>query len=177
MYTLLYLKWITYKNLLHSFLSNSSGPEFLFNNTLFQQENLPSIFTTMFWELAVCQVLCEFLCVGLFIYHPNNSASESEVAQLCPTLCNHMDCSLPGSFIHGIFQARILEWIAISFSRGPSQPWDQTPVSHIEGRCFTVWATREAQQLCKVDVNHPHLRHEKIYIQRLICPELKLGMW
>ena len=63
--------------------------------------------------------------------------SESEVTQSCQTLCNPMDCSLPGSFIHGIFQARILEWIAISFSRGPSQPWDRTPVSHIEGRCFT----------------------------------------
>ena len=41
---------------------------------------------------------------------------ESEVAQSCPTLCNPMDCSLPGSTIHGIFQARILEWVAISFS-------------------------------------------------------------
>ena len=42
--------------------------------------------------------------------------SESEVAQLCPTLCDPMDCSLPGSSIHGIFQARVLEWVAISFS-------------------------------------------------------------
>ena len=43
--------------------------------------------------------------------------SESEVVQLCPTLCGPMDCSLPYSFIHGIFQARVLEWVAISFSR------------------------------------------------------------
>ena len=43
--------------------------------------------------------------------------SESEVAQSCPTLCNPVDCSLPGSSVHGIFQARILEWVAISFSR------------------------------------------------------------
>ena len=41
----------------------------------------------------------------------------SEVAQSCPTFCDHMDCSLPGSFIHGILQARVLEWVAISFSR------------------------------------------------------------
>ena len=41
---------------------------------------------------------------------------ESEVAQLYLTLCDHMDCSLPGSSIHGIFQARVLEWVAISFS-------------------------------------------------------------
>ena len=45
-------------------------------------------------------------------------ASESEVAQLCPTLCNPVDCSPPGSSVHGILQARILEWVAISFSRG-----------------------------------------------------------
>ena len=62
--------------------------------------------------------------------------SESEVAQLCPTLCDPMDCSLPGSSIHGIFQARVLEWVAISFSRGSSQPRDRTWVSLIVGRCF-----------------------------------------
>ena len=44
------------------------------------------------------------------------SKSESEVAQSCPTLCDPMDCSPPGSSIHGIFQARILEWVVISFS-------------------------------------------------------------
>ena len=47
--------------------------------------------------------------------------SESEVIQSCPTLCDPIDCSLPGSSVHGIFQARVLEWIAISFSRGSSQ--------------------------------------------------------
>ena len=67
----------------------------------------------------------------------------SEVAQSCLTLCNPMDCSPPGSSIHGIFQARILEWVAISFSRRSSRPRDWTPVSHIIGRRFTVWATRE----------------------------------
>ena len=54
-----------------------------------------------------------------------------------------MDCSLPGSSVHGIFQAIVLEWIAISFSRRSSQPRDWTWVSHIIDRCFTVWATRE----------------------------------
>ena len=47
-----------------------------------------------------------------------------EVAQLCLTLCDPMDCSLPGSSVHGILQARILEWVAISFSRGSSRPRD-----------------------------------------------------
>ena len=67
------------------------------------------------------------------------------VAQSCPTLCNSMDCSLPGSSVHGILQARILEWIAIPFSQGSSWPRDWTRVSCIAGRFFTIWATREAR--------------------------------
>ena len=66
----------------------------------------------------------------------------SEITQSHLTLCDPMDCSLLGSSIHGIFQARLLEWVAISFSRS-SQPRDWTQVSHTVGRCFTVWATRE----------------------------------
>ena len=50
--------------------------------------------------------------------------SESEVAQSCPTLCDSMDCSLLGSSVHEILQARVLEWVAISFSRGSSRPRD-----------------------------------------------------
>ena len=60
-----------------------------------------------------------------------------EGARFCPTLRDPTDCSSPGSSIHGIFQARVLEWGAISFSRGSSQQRDQTRVS-----CFTVWATK-----------------------------------
>ena len=52
-----------------------------------------------------------------------------------------MACSLPGSSVHGIFQSIVLEWIAISFSRGSSQPRDQTRVSRIVDRRFTIWAT------------------------------------
>ena len=63
----------------------------------------------------------------------------SEVAQSRPTLCDPMDCSLPGSSLHGI----LLEWVAISFSRGSSWPWDWTRVSCIPGRRFNLWATRE----------------------------------
>ena len=62
------------------------------------------------------------------------------------TLCDPVDCSLPGSSVHGILQARILEWVTISFSRGSSRLRDRTRVSHIGGRCFNVWATREAQR-------------------------------
>ena len=56
-----------------------------------------------------------------------------------------MDCSLPGSSVHGILQARILEWVAISFCRRSSQPRDRTQVSCIAGRFFTNWAMREVQ--------------------------------
>ena len=69
--------------------------------------------------------------------------SESKVAQSCPTLCNPMDCSLPGSIVHWIFQAKILEWVTIAFSRRSSRPRDWTRVSRIVGRRFTVWANRE----------------------------------
>ena len=71
-----------------------------------------------------------------------------------------MDSSLPGSSVHGILQARILEWVAISFSRGTSPPRDWTQVSHIAGRCFTLWATREALQW--------HIGHLPTGVGRLI---------
>ena len=57
-----------------------------------------------------------------------------------------MDCSLPGSSIHGSLQARVLQWVAISFSRGSSRPKDRTWVSYTAGRLFTNWATRESQE-------------------------------
>jgi len=66
------------------------------------------------------------------------SERESAVAQLCPTLCDPMDCSPPGSSVHGILQARIVEWVAISFSRGSSRLRDRTHVSRIAGRCFNL---------------------------------------
>ena len=78
---------------------------------------------------------------------PSDIDIDIEVAVSCPTLCDPMACSLPGSSVHGIFQARVLEWVAISSSRRSSPSGDWTQVSHIVGRRFTVWATREA--LCK----------------------------
>ena len=67
---------------------------------------------------------------------------ESYIAQSCPTPCNPMDCSLPEFSVYGIFQARVLEWVAISFSRESSQSRNRTQVSHIVGRHFTVWTTK-----------------------------------
>ena len=60
------------------------------------------------------------------------------VIQSCPTLCDFMDCIPPGFSVCGILQARILEWVAIPFSRGSTQPGDQTQVSCIAGRSFIV---------------------------------------
>ena len=63
------------------------------------------------------------------------------------SFCNPMDCSLPGSSVHGILQARILEWVAILFSRASSQPRDKNWASCIAGRFFTIWATDKSNIL------------------------------
>ena len=73
-----------------------------------------------------------------------------------PTLCDPVDCSPPGSSVHGILQARILEWVVISFSSGSSQPRDRTWVSRISGGFFTVWATRDASY-AKYIMQNPRL--------------------
>ena len=74
-----------------------------------------------------------------FILYSLLKNKKVKVTQSCLTLCDPMD-----SVVHGILQARILEWVAFPFSRGSSQPRHQTQVSYIAGRFFTVWATREA---------------------------------
>ena len=75
-------------------------------------------------------------CLNILYPH-----SEVKVTQSCLTLCNPMDYT-----VHGIVQARLPEWVAFPFSRGSSQSRDRTQVSHIAGRFFTSWATREAQE-------------------------------
>jgi len=62
------------------------------------------------------------------LYH---ACVRAKSLQSCLTLCNTMDCSLPGSSVHGTLQARIMEWVAVPFSRGPSQPRDQTRISRL----------------------------------------------
>ena len=69
------------------------------------------------------------------------------VAQSCLTLCDPMDCSPSGFSVHGILQARILEWVAIPFSRGSSWLRDRTWISRTVGKFFTIWATRKASSL------------------------------
>ena len=71
--------------------------------------------------ITVCVCVCVCVCMKV------------KVVQSCLTLCDPM-----GYTVHGIFQAKILEWVAIPFSRGSSKPRDQTQVSHITGRFFTI---------------------------------------
>ena len=93
------------------------------------------------------------------------------VAQSFPTLYDPMDCSLPGSSVHGIFQVRILEQVTIFFSRRSSQPRDQTQVSRIIGRRFTVWATREVRL---TEIVYYSLSYFSVYGQRIYISILKL---
>ena len=108
-----------------------TGPGYrLLSSTLRGSEDQkPFVFVISWWQE-----------IG-FIQSPWPSVSfnerESEVAQSCPTLWDPMDCSPPDSPVHGIFQARVLEWVAISFSRESSQPKNWTRVSCTAGRCFT----------------------------------------
>ena len=78
-------------------------------------------------------LISRFLCIFFL------KVKKVLVAQLCPILCDPVNCSPPGFFVHGILQARILEWAAIPFSRGSFRPRDQTLVSHVAGRFFTVY--------------------------------------
>ena len=78
-----------------------------------------------------------------------------------PTLFNPMDCSLPGSSVHGILQPRILEQVAISFSRGSSWPRDQTQVSCIIGRFFTFWAILYVYNLSIKNTSLKKKKHKK----------------
>ena len=121
--------------------------------------------------------------------HPSSSSQSTELSFLCHTagfhwlsilhtavcVCVHvcvshsvvsdslhMDCSPPGPSVHGILQARTLEWVAVSFSERSSRPRDRTWVSCIAGRFFTIWATREAPVVYIVYIyrcNAPNLSH------------------
>ena len=89
----------------------------------------------------------------------------------CVWLCDPLDSSLPGSYVHGIFQARVLEWVAISFSRGSSQPRNRTRASCIAGR-RSIWATREALWFLEqisyfISVYKPNKWTSKLYLHML----------
>ena len=93
-----------------------------------------ALFLLTIWRTRKYQI---FFSIGWV----RDEVKESEVAQSCPTLCDPMDYSPPVSSVHGILQAQILEWVAISFSRGSSRPRDRTQVFRISSRHFNLWAT------------------------------------
>ena len=98
-----------------------------------------------------------------------------EVAQLCPTLCDPMDCSLLCSSVHGIFQARVLEWVAISFSRRSSQPRDWTPVSLFIGQtlyCLSHQGSLRSFAICMTTLDHSnHIsKKKKNYVKIILLP-------
>ena len=116
--------------------------------------SIPQYLSTVIWYSCLC-VHNMYVCVSV--------ASASSV------LCHPMDCSPPGCSVHGILQARILEGVAISFSKGYSQPRDQTLVSHIAGRFIIVWATREAQICFKLFlIKNFLLRYLLLLFSRLV---------
>ena len=89
---------------------------------------------------------------------------ECLVAKLCPTLCDAIDCSLPGSSVRGILQAKILEWVAILFSRRPSWTWVWTQVFCTAGGFFTIWVTREPFKgiFTRFPIPPPHPQHTRV---------------
>ena len=118
-----------------------------------------------FWYL--CQRWVDCRCVDLFlgsllVYMSVFYVSECVlVTQSCPTLCDPMAYSLPGSSAHGILQARTLEWVAIPFSRESSWPRDQVQVSCIAGSFFAVWASRVPSFTHKWIHTHIHTESKK----------------
>ena len=92
--------------------------------------------TRLIWQMRFIDFILTYVKVLLFVVVYSLSCIQ--------LFCDPIDCGLPGSSVHGISQARILVWAAISFFRGSSWAMDWTQVSHIAGRSFTIWATREA---------------------------------
>ena len=84
-----------------------------------------------------------------------------------------MDCSLPGSSAHRILQARILEWVAIPFSRGSSWPRDRSQVSYIAGRLFTIWTIREAHISLYICPNSENI----LYQDQTLRSTIGSGYW
>ena len=116
--------------------AHTNLPGYKWTNCL-SQVGLP-ISLSLAGAIGICTSLCQLLKLktyslrncGASTFH-HGKCKLKLATQSSLTLCDPMDCSPPGSSVHGILQARILEWVAISFSRGSSQPRDQTQVTHI----------------------------------------------
>ena len=98
----------------------------------------PHLPTHVYVITRTCTYANLLICMSMYTY-----TKVKVLVTQCLTLCDLLDCSPPGSSVCGILQAGILEWVAMPFSRGCSQPRNQTWVSHMAGKFFTIWATRK----------------------------------
>ena len=128
--------------------------------TTHRMKRQPSEWDTMFAKIQFSCPVCVCVCARAHMHL---------VAQLCLTLCNPWDYSPPGSSVHGILQARILEWVAISSSGGSSQPRDQTHVScvsYISRQILYHWATWKDYTYiwltCSTQIQTVHLIYEHV---------------
>ena len=120
----------------------------------------PGWYSLSFFSVRVGVCVCVCVCVHVHALM---------CTQLCLTLCVPMDWSSLGSYVHGILQARILEWVAIPFPREFSQPRDQTPVYHNAGKFLMTWATREAEY------RHTKTKHSNMMLLIFIIFKLFLS--
>ena len=122
--------------------------EFLLASSNSYNSSIYAVLACVPYEMCVCVCVCVCVCACACVY-----------AQLYLTLCDPMDCSLPVSSDHGISQARMLEWVATSFSRGSSWPRGWTHVSYIGREILYHWASRELLHLSTF------LVHAKIFFK------------
>ena len=145
------------------------------------------IFSSLFFPLMYFQssnllaISNDNFLTPIYSSIPNPMWSGVLVTQLCPTLCDPMDHSTPSSSVRGVFQTRILQWVAILFSKGSFWPRDQTLVSCISGRFLTVWTTRETQPyISSVQFSHSvmsdSLRPHELQHARPPCPSPTPGV-
>ena len=142
----MYLKWIERKK---TYSKNTLASKVIIQNWRKDKKLLKQEFDTdLTWSVKGSSLSEKEKAIDPYITWSQTSlhAAAAKSLQSCLTLCEPIDGSPPGSPVPGILQARVLEWVAISFSRGSSQLRDRTQVSPMAGRRFTIWATREAQR-------------------------------
>ena len=135
------------------------------------------VWTFLFYAWLLWNICIFFLFFSLSYWYRSIPISiymqyerEVKVSRPCPTLCDPKDYT-----VHGILQARILEWVTVPFSRGSSQPRDETLVSCVAGRFFTSWATREALYAIYISIYWCILLINKCYLATYLSISIRNG--
>ena len=140
---ILFISFTPFIFLLTKYLLCASSVVLVFGGVIALKKKRQSWFLLLWGPLGVLILLWRRL-PGVMVQNSGSGVRlKVKVAQSCLTLCNPRDCART---VHGLLQARILEWVTFPFSRGSSQPRVQTHASHIAGRFFNSWARREAQE-------------------------------